>query len=71
MGTFITSSQLFNVKVHTNSYLEAWRTATAKKINPIRYHVDYFGHKLHIDQNQKLVMYGVTNVCARIDAVEK
>jgi hypothetical protein len=23
---------------------------------------DYFGHKLHIDQNEKLVMFGVTHV---------
>ena len=26
---------------------------------------DYFGHKLHVDQNEKLVMYGVTHVVAR------
>lgn len=25
----------------------------------------YFGHKLHIDQNEKLVMFGVTYVLAR------
>lgn len=50
---------------HTNpSYLQARRTATARKMNPIPYHADYFGHKLHIDQNEKLVMYGVTHVCA-------
>lgn len=39
-------------------------TSTAKQLNPIPYHADYFGHKLHIDQNEKLVMYGVTHVCA-------
>ena len=36
----------------------------ARQLNPVPYHADYFGHKLHIDQNEKLVMYGVTHVCA-------
>ena len=40
-------------------------TSTAKLLNPIPYSADYFGHKIHIDQNEKLVMYGVTHVCAR------
>lgn len=35
---------------------------TAKMLNPIPYRADYFGHKLHVDQNEKLVMYGVTHV---------
>ncbi|XP_019859201.1 PREDICTED: uncharacterized protein LOC109587405 isoform X2 [Amphimedon queenslandica] len=42
----------------------ARQTVTARLINPIPYHADYFGHKLHIDQNEKLVMYGVTHICA-------
>ncbi len=33
-------------------------------INPIPYTASYFGQKLHIDQNEKLVLYGVTHVCA-------
>ena len=45
-------------------YHQAHRTATAKKLNPVPYRVDYFGHKVHIDQNEKLVMYGVTHICA-------
>uniref|UniRef100_A0A1A8SPT9 Uncharacterized protein n=1 Tax=Nothobranchius rachovii TaxID=451742 RepID=A0A1A8SPT9_9TELE len=28
------------------------------------YHVEYMGHKLHLDQNEKLVMFGVTHVLA-------
>ena len=36
-----------------------------RSLNPKLYHADYFGHKLHIDQNEKLVMFGVTHVCAR------
>ena len=33
-------------------------------MNPIPYQADYFGHKLHVDQNEKLVIYGVVHVCA-------
>ena len=32
--------------------------------NPVSYCSEYFGEKLHIDQNKKLVMFGVTHVCA-------
>lgn len=35
-----------------------------KNTNPIPYEAEYFGHKLHIDQNEKLVMFGVTHVIA-------
>ena len=37
-------------------------TVTACLMNPVPYHADYFGHKLHIDQNEKLAMYGVTHI---------
>lgn len=40
------------------------RTATARQINPHCYHADYFGHKLHVDQSEKLVMFGCTHICA-------
>ena len=30
------------------------------------YTADYFGHKVHLDENEKLVMYGVTHVCAKV-----
>ena len=33
-------------------------------LNPIPYRADYFRHKTHMDQNEKLVMYGVTRVLA-------
>lgn len=39
-------------------------TKTERRTNPIPYKADYFGHKLHIDQNEKLVMYGATHICA-------
>lgn len=45
-------------------YHQRRKTNTAKLINPIPYRADYFGHKLHLDQNEKLKMYGVTHVAA-------
>ena len=46
-------------------YSHARRTSTARQLNPVPYRADYFGHKLHIDQNEKLVMYGVTHMWHR------
>jgi len=43
---------------------QAKQTRTARQINPTPYHASYFGHKLHVDQNEKLVMFGVTHICA-------
>lgn len=43
---------------------EQRRTCTARQLNPIPYYAEYFGHKLHLDQNEKLVMFGVTHICA-------
>lgn len=44
---------------------EARRSNTINRLNPIRYQANYFGHKLHVDQNEKLITYGVTHVVAR------
>ena len=41
------------------------RQNTLRQVNPVRYHARYFGHKIHMDQNEKLIMYGVTYVVAR------
>ena len=41
-------------------YHQGRQANTARMINPIPYRADYFGHKLHVDQNEKLLMYGVT-----------
>ena len=40
------------------------REGTFRQINPIPYRADYFGHKIHFDQNEKLVMYRVSLVVA-------
>ncbi|KAK9519996.1 hypothetical protein VZT92_022683 [Zoarces viviparus] len=40
------------------------RCQGATNLNPVPYHAGYVGHKIHIDQNEKLVMFGVTHVLA-------
>ena len=35
-----------------------------RHLTPVPYQADYFGHKIHIDQNEKMVMFGVTHVGA-------
>ncbi|XP_062420889.1 uncharacterized protein LOC134132801 [Pungitius pungitius] len=40
------------------------RCQGARNLNPVPYHAGYVGHKIHIDQNEKLVMFGVTHVLA-------
>ena len=42
-------------------YHQRRQSNTARMINPIPYRADSFGHKLHIDQNENLAMYGVTH----------
>lgn len=39
-------------------------TRTHFQINPTPYTALYFGNKIHIDQNEKMVMFGVTHVVA-------
>ena len=39
-------------------------TRTESETNPHPYFAEYFGHKVHIDQNEKLVMFGVTHIAA-------
>ena len=50
-------------QVHPD-YQQARRNRAERRLNPIPYHASHFGHKCHIDQNEKLVMYGVTHICA-------
>ena len=45
-------------------YVQQRRRHTYHQLNPTPYYAEYFGHKLHADQNEKLVKYGVTHVAA-------
>ena len=40
----------------------AARMNTVNRMNPVRY---YFGHKLHLDKNEKLSAFGIIHVIAR------
>jgi len=41
------------------------KETAGRSLNPKCYKADYFGHKVHLDQNEKLRMFGVTHVMAR------
>ena len=46
------------------SYHNRRATRTQSLINPIPYSAKYCGEKLHVDQNEKVVLFGMTHVCA-------
>ena len=48
----------------TPLYTEQRQQQTYCQLNPVPYYAQYFGHKMHLDQNEKLVAYGVTHVAA-------
>lgn len=48
----------------TPAYIERRRQHTYHQLNPAPYYSEYYGHKMHIDQNEKLVRFGVTHVAA-------
>ena len=50
-------------RVHPNCHIRRQNTVH-RLINPVPYTAAYFGEKLHMDQNEKLVMFGVTHTCA-------
>ena len=39
-------------------------------LNPVSYRAEYFGEKVHFDQNEKLLMYGVVHIVA-VDGVSR
>ena len=43
---------------------QARRQDTYRLLNPVPYRASHYGEKLHLAQNEKLVMYGVTHVIA-------
>ena len=45
-------------------YNEERRAGIERCTNPALYYAEYAGHKLHVDQNEKLVMFGVTHIIA-------
>ena len=47
-----------------NPIYHSRRVTRTQSLNPVPYSAKYFGEKIHIDQNEKLVQFGVTHVCA-------
>ena len=66
MGVSILEKKVGNVlkKIYPSTQAE-WCMQAGRSFNPKIYKADYFGHELHVDQNEKPVMYGVTHVVAR------
>ena len=48
----------------TPTYIEQRHQRTYRQLNPAPYYAEYYSHKMHIDQNEKLVRFGVTHVAA-------
>lgn len=48
----------------TPIYIERRRRESYRQLNPMPYYAEYHGHKMHVDQNEKLVRFGVTHVAA-------
>ncbi len=44
--------------------LENRRIEANRHINPHPYVAHFLGHKLHVDQNEKIVMFGVVHILA-------
>ena len=45
-------------------YNDERRAGIERCTNPAAYYAEYAGHKLHLDQNEKMVMYGMTHIIA-------
>lgn len=50
-------------RINPNYHLQRQR-GTERLRNPTPYFAEYAGHKLHMDQNEKLAEFGVTHVIA-------
>lgn len=53
-----------SLKLVSPLYCQARKNSVARSINPGIYRALFFGEKLHVDQNEKNVMFGMTHVCA-------
>lgn len=53
-----------SLNITTPTYIEHRRTHSYRQLNPTPYYAEYFGHKMHVDQNEKLIRFGITHVAA-------
>ena len=61
---FRVSESRISERVYPDGH-EARRSNTINPTSPIRYQAKYFGHKLHVDQKEKLIEYGMTHVMSQ------
>nr|XP_046256591.1 uncharacterized protein LOC124065345 isoform X1 [Scatophagus argus] len=64
MGVVAGERRVGNILRTTHCPYHEMRKRGARNLNPVPYSAAYMGHKVHIDQNEKLVMFGVTHVLA-------
>ena len=66
VGSSLASKQLVRRSLTRVSpvYQQQRQKASERQTNPHPYFAEYYGHKRHVDQNKKLVMYGVTHLCS-------
>ena len=65
MGVSISERKVGSALKKISPSIQAeWCMQAGRSFNPQVYKADYFGHKLHEDQNEKLVMYSATHVLA-------
>ena len=54
-----------SLQYHLKDIVQEYPVLVKGEIQHALYYARYFGHKLHLDQNEKLVHYGVIYVLAR------
>lgn len=62
LGEHCISSSLSRVDPQSH---DRRRQDAIDRSNPKPYIANYFGHKIHLDQNEKLIHFGVTRNCSR------
>ncbi|CAL8310910.1 unnamed protein product [Gadus morhua 'NCC'] len=63
-GIGASEGRVGSVLRHINRPYHADRHQRSRNLNPVPYSAECMGHKLHLDQNEKMVMFGVTHVLA-------
>ena len=66
-GICVSKGNNFSLKRPDPASHQIRHETAVRLLKPKCYNADCFGHKVHMDQNEKLKMFGVTHVSARDD----